>query len=731
MSLFLSTCLALSLIAPVLNTAQNPRRQEEKVHVGTTEVMLDVVIRDKKGRPVRDLTAADFEVFEDGVKQQIESFRFVSREAAPSGGDTEKKGAVPTEAVPSSTRPTSEINLVAMVFDRLSPNARGLAHKAAGGYVVERTGPDDFTGVFLIDLSLRTLQSYTDNEQLVHEAIDRAASIATATYASSTDKVRNLSERSAGLEQQTTSAASAAVQAGGSQDSAGASAAGAQAGLAAADMLLADINTRMLETFEALERDQQGYATTNGLLAVVDSLRNLPGRKTIIFFSEGLSIPPAVLAHFRSVIAAANRANVAIYAVDAAGLRIESTNAESTREVNSLANRRMRQAATGRDDHSGPMTRSLERNEDLLRLNPHSGLTDLANQTGGLLIANTNNLGAGLKRVDEDMRAHYELTYVPKNTDYDGRFRQISVKVNRSNVDVQSRKGYFAVNAAMSSPVLEFEAPAVAAMTTGRAIAAIPLRAIGLNFPEANRPGLVPVLVQAPAAAFTYAADQDKKNYNTDFSMVVLIKDRSQKVVRKMSQHYQLSGPFDKAETARRGDILFYREARLAPGTYTIQAAAYDAPSGKASVKTVEVEVPEADESGLRLSSVVLLDRVERLPAGEQKSANPLHFGEVLLYPNLGEPVRKSANWPLAFFVTAYTAKGTTEKPSLTIEILKEREAVGRTTGELPNPDAEGRIQYASTLSLDSFQPGVYELRVTVKDSRSSVSRSTPFTIEP
>lgn len=730
MSPFVSTFLALSLIGSAISLTQNRRPQEERILVGTTEVMLDVVVRDKRGRPVRDLSPADFEVFEDGVKQQIESFHFVSREPAPSGGETEKR-AIPAEARPSPSRPTSEINLVAMVFDRLSPNARGLAHKAASGYVVERTGPDDFTGVFLIDLSLRTLQSYSDNEQLVREAIDRAATLATATYASSTERVRNLGERSAGLEQQATSAAAAASQAGAAQDSSAAQAAGRQAGLAMADTMLADINVRMLETFEALERDQQGYATTNGLLAVVDSLRNLPGRKTIIFFSEGLSIPPAVLAHFRSVIAAANRANVAIYTVDAAGLRIESTNAESTREVNSLANRRMRQAATGRDDHSGPMTRSLERNEDLLRLNPHSGLTDLANQTGGLLIASTNDLGTGLRRVDEDMRAHYELTYVPKNTDYDGRFRQIAVKVNRPNLDVQSRKGYFAVSTAMSSPVLEFEAPAVAAITGGRASASFPLRVIGLSFPEAARPGLVPVLVQAPAAAFTYASDGDQKNYSTDFSVVVLVKDSSQQVVRKLSQHYQLSGPLDKAEAAKRGEILFYREAQLSPGKYTIQAAAYDAPSGKATVKSFEVEVPQAAESSLRLSSVVLLDRAERLPPGEQKNANPLHFGEVLLYPNLGEPIRKSANRPLAFFVTAYAAKAATEKPSLTIEILRGGEAVGRTSAGLPNPDAEGRIQYASALPLDSFQPGAYELRVTVKDSSSSVSRSTPFTIEP
>ena len=89
-----------------------------------------------------------------------------------------------------------------------------------------------------------------------------------------------------------------------------------------------------METFDVLERDQQGYATSNSLLALVNSMRALPGRKSVIFFSEGLAIPPAVVAQFRSVIDTANRANVSIYAMDAAGLRTESTSKETRDNIN-------------------------------------------------------------------------------------------------------------------------------------------------------------------------------------------------------------------------------------------------------------------------------------------------------------------------------------------------------------------------------------------------------------
>jgi hypothetical protein len=486
---------------------------------------------------------------------------------------------------------------------------------------------------------------------------------------------------------------------------------------------------RMLETLETLERNHQGHATANSLLAVVNSMRNLPGRKTVIFFSEGLSLPPAVVEQFRAVINAANRANVSVYTVDAAGLRIDSPNLETTRELNALAQRRMNQVHRS-EDPSGPLTKGLERNEDLLRLNPHSGLGELADQTGGFLIRDTNDLSAGMRRIEEDMRAYYVLTYMPKNQEYDGRFRQISVKLARPNLDAQTRKGYYAVDNTIASPVLAYETPALAALSASRASDSFALRVGALSFPEPERLGLAPILVEAPASAFTYASDNEKKTYNSDFSILALVRNESGRVVEKLSQHYPLSGPVDKAEAARNGEILFYREVNLPPGRYTIEAVAYDAPSGKSSVRKTKLEVPGLDKTKLRLSSLTLLKRADRLTADEQKMNHPLHFGEIVVYPNLGEPLRKSVTKQLAFFFTAWPAKDSTEKLKLTVEVIQNGRSLGQIPAELPAADEQGRVKYASALPLDSFQSGSYELRVTVKDGQSSVSCAAQFNVE-
>jgi len=553
MKSFVTTLVAIAVTFSGfrLIVGQDPAQQkpDDVVRVRTNEVRLDIVVKDKKGRLVKDLTAADFEVAEDGVGQQIQSFRFINREGAAGGNGNPAAGneSRPEQPQPASTTRTGP-GVTALVFDRLSPEARSLARKAGLAYAQEGMAAGDFTGVFRIDQSLITLQSFTDNTALVKGAVDQATGATGSTYVSGAQRTRDLADRNIALEQQIDSSQSTATSAGASHDSAGASAAGAAAGQAAAEQKLNELESNILRQFEELERDQQGFATVNGLLAVINPMRNLPGRKTIVFFSEGVALPPSVQTKFPSVISAANRANVAIYTIDAAGLRTESGTAEAARELNSLAAQRMQQQGRGNDRGvNGPYTKSLERNEELLRFDPRSGLGQLADQTGGFLIHDTNDLTNGLRRISDDMHGYYMVTYVPKNEDYDGRFRHIAVKVNRSNIEVQTRKGYYALEAVGQLPVLDFEAPAIAAARNARS-ASNPFSFLGaaLTFPAPTRPGLTLILAEAPLSAFSFEPAADKKTYAADFSIVALIKDQSGQVVKKLSQHYPLGGPVDR-----------------------------------------------------------------------------------------------------------------------------------------------------------------------------------------
>ena len=725
LSLLLSITTAFSpLVVCGQTTAQD---QDEVIRVRSNEVRLDVVVKDKKGRPIKDLNAADFEILEDGVPQKVESFRFVSREAgsnvAEKKDDKSAEVATPAPAIPTKR---SAPTVTALVFDRLSQEARSLARKAGLAYAEEGMAAGGFTGVFGIDQSLRTVQPFTDDAALIKDAVERATGTATSTYASGGTKIRENTERSIALDQQVSSAASNAAAAGAARNSGAATAAGEASGQARAEQMLLEMQNQMLDHYERLERDQEGFATINSLLAVISPMQNLPGRKTIIFFSEGLKLPPAVQQKFPSVINAANRANVSIYSIDAAGLRIQSGTAEAARELNSLAGARMAQQASGNDRAgNGPYMRALERNEDLLRFDPRSGLGSLSDQTGGFLIHNTNDLVSGLRRIDDDMNGYYFLTYVPKNKDYDGRFRRISVKVARSNVDVQSRQGYYAVESVGELPMLDYEAPAIAAARKSDTKQSS-LRSTALSYPAPGRDGLTLILAEDKLSSFKFASSSDNKTYNTDFSIVALVRDESDRVVQKLSQHYGLTGSINDLNAAQKEDVVFYREAQLPPGKYHVQVIAYDAATGAVSVNTTPLQISASDPNEPRLSSVAVLKKAERLTPAEQQRDQPLHFGELLVYPNLGERIVAKQ---LAYFFTAWPPKGATKPMQLTLEILQNNREIGKTSGDLPAADERGQIKYAGSFGIDKFQAGEYELRVTVSDGQSSVTRSTTFLI--
>ena len=727
---------AITLISLDRAIAQTPAQKDkdqdvDRVVVGTNEVVLDAIVKDKKGRLVKDLSAADFEVLEDGVPQEVRSFRLVSRGATTpvdSSAPPDAKTGTQPKAAPDATTPqrgpgplnfSTRFGGLALVYDRLSPNARSIAREASLSYI-DGMQRDDFAGVFGIDLSLHVLQRFTNNGEKIKAAVDRALGHSSSTYSSAVDKIADLQNEQSGLQTQIDSGQ---IGAGAGNDPS------AAIGAAAAQQQFNAMTLNIAQGFERMEHNQQGYATIDGLLAIIEGMKNLPGRKAMIFFSEGIQLPTNVISHFRSVINSANRANVSIYAVDAAGLRAVSDDAGTGRALTRLGQARAATAGS-QSDPFGSMMVDLERNENLMRSNPDSALGELAQSTGGVLIANTNNPGPKLRQVDEDLHSYYILSYAPRNSNYDGRFRQISVKVNRSGLDVQTRKGYYALNNSYGTPVLDYEAPALAVLSDSPRPNAFESRAAAFSFPEQGQPGLVPVVVEVPANAINYSVDERRKTFMSDVSFVVLIKDEAQRVVKKLSNQEVVKGPLDKLNKVKKDGIQFYREANLDPGRYTIAAVVYDNTTQRSSMNTATVVVPPADQSTLRLSSIVVIKKTSRSAAG-QKLLKPFQFDDMLLIPNLGEPVSKANGNQLTVFVTVYTAKGDKTAPKLSLEMVRAGRSVGHLNYDMHAPDESGRIQYTSVIAIDKFQPGDYELKLAVRAGSRTAARTEHIRLAP
>ena len=715
--------LGLLLIASTTIGAQQPPAQQPPAQraiegdtTTVTAIVVDVVVRDKQGNPVTGLTQDDFQIFEDGVRQDVGSLTAVNKAPAT-------PAAAPVASTPVAVKPGESAGeaakrapeVLALVFDRLSADGRSMAFKAAQQYIGDGKVSNNVVAVFGIDLSLIFHQPFTRDGDALRAAITAAAGRGTSGFGSTRQHAAQSAADLIKANNALGSMTGSAGQGGASSDIGG----------AAADAQFATIQRRMAETFQSLERDEAGYATANALMAVVSAMKAIPGRKSVVFFTEGLAIPDNVKQRFEGVIDAANRANVSIYPMDAVGLRVLSTSTETKDGVKEASEITLSRDPT-RDVTDRPMMMALEKNEDLLRADPHSGLTQLADQTGGFLIANTNDLRGGFKRIDTDMRNYYVLTYSPKNTVYDGKFRQIDVKVKRSDLRISSRKGYYALRSTSGAPVLGFEAPALAALDRPKPPNDFPVRALSLRFPETDRPGLAPVLVTVSTAGVTFKEIPDRKIVASDFIVLVRIKDASGTELEKMSQRYQLQVPADQAASTKAGEVLFYREPVLGAGVYTLETVVYDALAEKASVRIATMDVGESHGDALRVSSIVAVRKAEKVPEAQRVASSPLYVGEQLLTPSMGEPFSKAALKELPFYFVVYPAKAG-GAPTATLALLSSGKVLAEVPLELAAADAGGRIVQLSRIPVEALPPGTYELRIAIKQGTQTATQGLTF----
>jgi len=690
---------------------QSPQRAAGAVQGGVSAVLVDVVVRDKKGELVRDLKQGELQLLEDGVPQTIGWFGPVFDRpavAAPAAAAMPGPGAAPTiGAPPLDAGPT----VTAFVFDRLTPEARRLAVQAAQDYLGSTPEAAEYIAIFRVDLSLSPIAPFTRKTRVLKAALDRMGARASSSFnsAEARDKATSLEQAAAAASASTASAEAAA------------GASGSSVGTGAGAAMLAQMQANMVRGFDALEREEAGYSTTNGLFAIVEGMRRLPGRKSIILFSEGITLPPAVQGLFLGVIDAANRANVSIYTMDAAGLRAESEQAKIRDQVNRAGAGGGGILAGGKTG-GGALTQSLENNEDVLRQDPHNSLSALARDTGGVAFDNTNNLRQGFERVESDLHNYYLIGYTSTNEKLDGKFRTIDVKVRRPDVTVAARRGYFAVRDSGGAPVNAWEAPALGALESNPPPNGFAVRTAALLFPERERPGLVPVLVDFKTAPLSFTPASDGKNYASDFAVLVRFVDGQNRVVKKVSQHYEIRGPIADLERAKQGEVLFYREPELQPGVYTMEAIVYDNPTGKASVRLSTVDVAKADLSAVRASSLMLTGRAERIGGKDRRKDNPLLVGDMLIYPNLTGAVSKKSK-EVGFFVTVYPAVGA--PPQAVLQLLDNGTPLAEQPLALAAADAQGRIQQTGRLPIDQLTPGTYELRLVVQQGSARLARST------
>jgi VWFA-related protein len=705
----------------------NPQPPESRSYTAsTTAILVDVVVRGRDGGPVLDLAAGDFALFEDGVVQKVDTFTRVSSGA---GIGIDVKWRKPsTVAIVGSPEVASEEpsaapviqSTAALVFDHLSSDSLALAQKATLEYVPALGDSDTTVAVFATDPGFRVLQGYTTDRAAIRKAVRLVLPAGGAAAERSAERRDQVVDRQLQLASEVSTSASTGIAA---------AQAGNEIGSREQELRLLGLERSMIEAFDAMDRDHRGYGTAASLTAIVHTLVERPGRKSIVFFSEGLPVSPVLAARLDGLIEMANRANVTVYAIDARGLRTKSSLEEARKEMQTFGEERLVQLSSGSTATSRPMMRDFERVEDTVRLDTRTGLARLSSDTGGILIDGSNDLSNAFRRIDEDNRFHYVLSYSPKRALGDGKFRAIQVKVARPGTTVFARKGYRASPPPRMLDVLGFEAPALALLERAPLPNAFPLGAAAYSFPDPRRPGMAAVVVSLSTDSLKFDVDPARSTYNAQAGVVVRIKDTNGQPVQVVSQQYVLSGGAKDVEAARRGEILFYRQPELPPGVYTVEAVVLDMVATRGSVRVSTLTVPAAQPSSVEMSSLVLVDRTEEVndapPA--QDGRTPLYIGRTLLYPNVGKPIVKSVTPQLPFYFTLYGDVRDVKESR--IQLLKQGRAIAE--GPLTLQLADGSpLQHVGRLPVGDLPAGTYELRVRVVSADKELSRTAFFTLQ-
>lgn len=745
-------CLAAAIHAQQPATA-DPTPTAETFASATTGVLVDVVVRDRRGRPVTDLDATDFELYENGVRQKIAALSAVVPGHTPDPDSREATAlTVPAPDTGAVATPNRTPSVAALVFDRLSPQGRALAHRGAQAYL-SSSHPGELAGVFLIDQSLETIAPFTSERETIRSALDEVAVRVTSGFGSDGGKAKTTIEGDTDLGLPLTAGAEhhgPPSRATPSNPDPFMKAPGTTPETPdnienRMRYLQHRLATNAERFYRLMMHEKQGRATAAGLLALVDALGALEGRKTIVFFAESLLIPPSVEPLFHAVVAAANRANVSIYAVDAAGLRVHSAAAQTALQMNALGAvgvgdiRDLNDTQPGDDPGPGKhgergdraWTKDLELNEDILRQDPAASLGMLAGHTGGFLINNTNDLERGFRQIEDDRRFHYLLAYSPANEEFKGEYRRIEVKVRRRDVSVRARTGYIASRAAGIVPVLEYERPALAALERTPLPSDVAIYGRAFSFPVGDRHE-VALLVTAESRSIAFELDEATQTMRSEFTIVAQVRNERGDIVRKASQPYRMDVPADRASTTYQSELLFFRQTELPPGNYVLEYAVHDFRGGRSGAARAPFTVFEPS-GAMQVSSVILIRQAERASSTGTEGAtagrapgDPLQYQGLTLHPNLGTPLRRgeSRSLPFSFLVRAPSG----EPPTASVELRRsDGEAVFRAPLSVPPPDASGNSRLVSALQLGDLAAGSYVLSVSVRQEGVEAVRDVSF----
>ena len=677
--LFAVFALAVMLPRAHGQTAQLPVNPAPGQSVTAQAISLDIVVHDKKNRPVFDLKPGEITVTDDGSPVTLNSLLLVSGK-------------------PDSDR------LVTLVFGRPNPsaglitggskNSKAAAAKPWSFYdqSIMKTARDTAAkilklipesgfsfAVMDVEGRLRVLQGYTSDRKAIAQAVNAA------TELSSSARVNGLSEP----ERQLITIARTGTDASGKA-------------LSTRDRALAESLTSVVYDSGRIAQDQHLPPSLAGLLALAQSQQKLAQRKVVIYFtfSSDIQFDSHADKSIPSIVGAANRAGESLYIVDldsldvhaprhssdengaaAMALSINNTLATSSTSGNGasfgtspgapggLGGAGAMQFAgglgwIGDDDNNANSGQGM--GGGVL----DSALQHLAQGTGGGYI-NRDHLRKPLEQMIQDMTTYYEASYVPAIKEYDGSFRPVAVKPLRAGLKIRTQTGYLALppHSGDGSAPQAFELPLLKILSATPLPSDLAFHAAILRMGDSPDGNVNTVAVEAPLSSLEIKEDTSTNLYSAHVSMLAVIKDSTGAVLQRFSEDIPRRGALRNLDEAKSGDAVTLKRHFFAPpGKYVLEAAVVDDNSGKTGALRIPFEISEGTETP-SLSDVVLVRRTE-LARPEDDPMEPLVHGNDKVTPNLSGQLPPDAKKISLFFI-AHTDPHAAGAATLNIEVYK------------------------------------------------------------
>ena len=689
------------------------------IRTTASEVVLDVVVRDKHHHVVRDLRPIEVQVYEDGVPQKIRAFRDVQgadqlqTERVAARASSKHAVTNAEEVLPGNE--LRQVNFVSVVFAQISPQNMEFAREAVREFLKSDNLPNTYITLYRLNRTLDLIRPFTDDKELLAKSIDSAS---TGLFAKLESQAPVAGAAKASL--QATGAnivanpttGPATVQAVENVEmnplssilldplwSRNASAQDASTNIGNALLTQADMDKGL--RFATSLAD--GMNSMDSLRALVRSQEKLPGRKVVLYLADGLQFPVNRREVVDGLISFANRAGVTFYTVDTQGLSTEDPLMKVLSDVERVGAESVAQRVDPRNGHK------QQDDEELAAVaNDQLALRELAELTGGFAVANTNQIAEPMQRVMEDMRTHYELAYAPSSTRYDGHFRKIEVKIARRRVTVQTRKGYFALPDWSEEPLKPFEVNALNALNADPAPTAFPFHAALVHFRPKKSSTDYQATFEIPIRSLTAVENSRTGKTRVQASLVSLVHNAHGDVVRKISRQLIKEVPASERTSLEASRILYAEPLELPAGDYEMDTAVTDEQSGNSAVNRSEVSVGLGENLGL--SSVEVVNKVEPL-AGPRNPLNPFELEKIRIMPTLAESV--APNNPVAVYFVVYPSTMPAEPdPKVTLQLFVDGKEVARKPLNLPRPEADGSIPMLVQLTPGA---GLCNIRITAQ----------------